>query len=106
MTDRCAPPADHRLHLASTQGRRATDDIDRKIIEHVRDYGEINNRTIQRLFDVDVFQARDIIRDRVGREVLTRTSEQKRGTAVRYGPGSEFPRTKSRSRHASRPAID
>ncbi|MFG1948889.1 RNA-binding domain-containing protein [Nonomuraea sp. NPDC048826] len=100
--------AEVMAHLGSAVAyhRRATDDIDRKIIEHVRDYGEINNRTIQRLFDVDVFQARDIIRDLVGREVLTRTSEQKRGTAVRYGPGPEFPRTKSRSRRASRPAID
>ncbi|WP_201761811.1 MULTISPECIES: hypothetical protein [unclassified Nonomuraea] len=30
-------------------------------------YGEVNNRTIQRLFDVDVYQARDIIRDLVVR---------------------------------------
>ncbi|MDA0634286.1 putative DNA binding domain-containing protein [Nonomuraea sp. MCN248] len=85
-----------RLGSAVAYHSRATDDIDRKIIDHVRDYGEVNNRTIQRLFDVDVYQARDIIRDLVGRELLTRTSEQKRGTAVRYGPGPEFPRAGSR----------
>ena len=95
-------------HLGSAVAyhRQATDDIDRKIIEHVRDYGEINNRIVRRLFDVDVFQARDIIRELVGREVLIRTSEQKRGTAVRYGPGPEFPKVKSRSRRTSRPVID
>jgi ATP-dependent DNA helicase RecG len=88
-----------RLGSAVTYHSRAVDDIDKKIIEHIVDYGEVNNRTIQRLFDVDVYQARDILRDLVGREVITRTSEQKRGTAVRYGPGPEFPKAKkSRSR--------
>lgn len=84
-----------RLGSAVAYHSRAVDDIDKKIIEHVQDYGEVNNRTIQRLFDVDVYQARDILRDLVGREVLTRTSEQKRGTAVRYGPGPKFPKKKS-----------
>ncbi|MEU6614668.1 RNA-binding domain-containing protein [Streptomyces parvus] len=88
-----------RLGSAVTYHSRAIDDIDKKIIEHIVDYGEVNNRTIQRLFDVDVYQARDILRDLVGREVITRTSEQKRGTAVRYGPGPSFPKAKkSRSR--------
>ncbi|GII77722.1 hypothetical protein Sru01_27040 [Sphaerisporangium rufum] len=80
-----------RLGSAVAYHSRAVDDIDKKIIEHVQDYGEVNNRTIKRLFDVDVYQARDILRDLVGRELLTRTSEQKRGTAVRYGPGPKFP---------------
>lgn len=95
-------------HLGSAVAyhSRATDDIDGKIIEHVRDYGEINNRTVQRLFDVDVYQARDIIRDLVGRELLTRTSEQKRGTAVRYGPGPKFPKAKSNRAKNRRPATD
>lgn len=81
--------------------RRGVDDMDKKIIEHVRDYGEVNNRTIQRLFDVDVYQARDILRDLVGRELLVRTSEQKRGTAVRYGPGPAFPSKKRKPRPTS-----
>lgn len=85
-----------RLGSAVTYHSRAADDTDKKIIDHVRDYGEVNNRTIQRLFDMDVYQARDIIRDLVGREVLTRTSEQKRGTAVRYGPGPSFPKQNKR----------
>jgi ATP-dependent DNA helicase RecG len=71
--------------------RRATTDINRKIIDHVREYGTINNGTVQRIFDVDVYQARDILRDFVGREILIRVSEQQRGVAVKYGPGPSFP---------------
>ncbi|GII92150.1 RNA-binding domain-containing protein [Sinosporangium siamense] len=92
-----------RLGSAVDYHSRAVDDIDKKIIEHVQDYGEVNNRTIQRLFDIDVYQARDILRDLVGRELLMRTSEQKRGTAVRYGPGPKFPKSKgNRRKRASR----
>jgi ATP-dependent DNA helicase RecG len=71
--------------------RRAQTDIDRKVVDHVREYGYINNGTIQRLFDLDVFQARDLLRALVGRELLVRTSEQSRGPAVRYGRGPSFP---------------
>ncbi|GII02304.1 RNA-binding domain-containing protein [Planobispora takensis] len=87
-----------RLGAAVSYHSRAIDEIDRKVIEHIRDYGEVNSRTIQRLFDVDVYQARDILRDLVGREIITRTSEQSRGTAVRYGPGPAFPAKKGRSK--------
>ncbi|MGW3349922.1 RNA-binding domain-containing protein [Nonomuraea rubra] len=86
-----------RLGAAVSYHSRAIDEIDRKVIDHIRDYGEVNSRTIQRLFDVDVYQARDILRDLVGREIITRTSEQRRGTAVRYGPGPAFPVRKVRS---------
>ncbi len=71
-------------------------EVDRKIVDHLADYGTINNRTIQRLFDVDVYQARDLLRELVSRQVIERVSEQKRGTAVRYGPGPRFPRPRAR----------
>lgn len=71
--------------------RRDKAEVDVKVAEHVREYGYINNSTVQRLFDVDVYQARDILRDLVGRELLVRTSQQSRGTAVRYGQGPRFP---------------
>lgn len=71
--------------------RRDTAEVAGKVIDHLREYGYINNATLQRLFDVDVYQARDILRDLVGREILVRTSEQSRGTAVRYGSGPRFP---------------
>jgi ATP-dependent DNA helicase RecG len=87
-----------RLGNAVVYHSRATDDIDRKIIEHLVDYGEVNNRTIRRLFDLDVYQARDILRDLVERGIIERVSSQARGSAVRYGPGPSFPKPKRRRR--------
>lgn len=75
-------------------------DSDRKIYAHVREYGSINNAAVQRMFDVDVYAARDVLRDLVGREVLVRISEQSRGTAVKYGAGPKFPSKKSESSEA------
>lgn len=85
------------LGPAVTYHRRSASDVDWKIVEHVREYGTVNSATVQRLFDVDVYQARDILADLVKREFVTRVSEQKRGPMVRYGPGSRFPE-RSRSR--------
>ncbi len=90
-----------QLGHAVSYHSRAMDDIDKKVIEHINDYGEINNRTIQRLFDVDVYQARDILRDLVGREIITRSSTQRRGVAVRYAAGPKFPDRK-RTRRSTR----
>lgn len=70
---------------------RSKGDIERKVVAHVRDYGSINNDAVKRMFDVDVYAARDILKDLVQREVLARTSEQSRGTAVKYGEGRKFP---------------
>lgn len=87
------------LGPAVAYSRRSASETDRKVIEHLREYGTINNATLQRLFDVDVYQARDVLRDLVGREILIRVSEQTRGVAVKYGPGPKFPlRTKHRTR--------
>jgi len=63
---------------------------DRKIVEHLAEYGSINNHTVQNLFDVDVYRASAVLRDLVDREVVVRTSEQTRGQAVRYGCGPAF----------------
>ncbi|MGL5929302.1 MAG: RNA-binding domain-containing protein [Dermatophilaceae bacterium] len=79
------------LGHAVTYNRRSVAETDRKVIDHLRDYETINNSTLQRLFDIDVYQARDLLRDLVGREILTRVSTQTRGTAVKYGPGPRFP---------------
>lgn len=70
---------------------RSRVDSDRKVVDHVREYGHINNGTVQRLFDVDTPAARYMLQDLVGRELLVRISTQSRGTAVRYGPGPRFP---------------
>lgn len=76
--------------------RRRRGELESKVVSHVREYEYINNATIQRLFDVDVFQARDILRDLVDRALLIRTSTQTRGVAVRYGPGPAFPHRQGR----------
>ena len=96
---------EYRLSSAAVAGlgpalgytARPQADRERKIVEHVREYDSINNGAIQRLFDVDVYAARDILQELVGREILVRVSEQSRGTAVRYGPGPKFP-SRRRSR--------
>ncbi len=87
-----------RLGPAVTYHSRTSGEVDRKVVDHVRDYNSINNGTVQRLFDVDVYGARDILQNLVGREILTRTSTQTRGKAVHYGPGPNFPSKRSRPR--------
>ncbi|WP_147915488.1 RNA-binding domain-containing protein [Ruania zhangjianzhongii] len=86
------------LGPAVAYSRRTGTEVDRKVIEYVAEYGTINNAALQRLFDVDVYQARDLLRDLVGREILVRVSEQTRGVAVKYGQGPKFPVKKRRRR--------
>lgn len=99
---------DYRLSAAAVSAlgpalayqSRPKGDIERKVIAHVRDYGSVNNDAVKRMFDVDVYAARDILKDLVQRGVLARTSEQSRGTAVKYGEGRKFP-TKARAKKAA-----
>lgn len=85
-----------QLGPALAYRRKDRSELDTKVAHHVMEYGYINNSTLQRLFDVDVYAARDMLQDLVGRELLVRVSEQKRGTAVRYGPGPRFAKLKRR----------
>ncbi len=84
------------LGSAVAYHRAPTDERDRKIVEHLHEYGAINNRTVQNLFDVDVYRSSAILRDLVERELVVRTSEQTRGNAVRYGPGPRLPPARRR----------
>jgi len=43
-----------RARSAVTYHSRTSGEVDKKIVEHVREYESINNGAIQRLFDVDV----------------------------------------------------
>lgn len=71
---------------------RNTDEIDRRIVAHVLEYGWITNRTIQNLFTVDVYQARRWLADLKKRGILRQTTEGRTtGPGIQYGPGSEFP---------------
>lgn len=80
-------------------------DIDRKVRDHVREYGTINSAAVQRMLDVDVYAARDVLRKLVNRKILVRTSEQRRGIAVKYGPGARFPSTPRKSALATTSAV-
>lgn len=74
--------------------RRTVDEIDRKVLAHVREYGKITNRTLQNLLDVGMTRAKQILQDLVAREVLTKVSDHERGPGVEYGPGAKFPAVK------------
>lgn len=86
------------LGSAVSYHRAPSHERDRKIIEHLHEYGSINNRTVQNLFDVDVYRGSAILRDLVEREIVVRTSEQTRGNAVKYGPGPAFAEPSRRGR--------
>lgn len=75
-----------------TYRRRSIDDIDQKVIEHVKEYGFITNQTVRRLFDLHVYAARDLINSLRDRHVLEKIGDAKGGTGVRYGPGANFPK--------------
>jgi ATP-dependent DNA helicase RecG len=81
--------------------RRTTDEIDRKVIEHVREYGKVTNRTVRNLLDVSVQRSSEILGDLVTRDVLHKTSEAKRGPSVEYGPGRSFPKKRASRRAPS-----
>jgi ATP-dependent DNA helicase RecG len=80
------------LARAVTYRRRTMDQIDGKIIDHVGEYGFVTNRTIQRMLDVHVFAARNILSDMRTRGILEKLGDARGGPGVRYGPGSTFPR--------------
>ncbi len=79
------------LGNAVVHKRRTADDIDRKVIAHVREYTRITNQTVRNLLEVGTPRASAILRDLVDRHILVRTSEARRGPGVDYGPGPEFP---------------
>ena len=85
------------LGTAVRYSRRLLDDLDRKIVAHVREYDKITNKTVRNLFDVDVYRSALILGDLVDRRILVRTTEHSRGPGVEYGRGPKFPRA-SRAR--------
>ncbi|WP_203943531.1 hypothetical protein [Planotetraspora thailandica] len=80
------------LSRAVAYHRRGIDGMDQKIIDHVREYGFITNRTIQRIFDVHVFAVRDLLNDLRESRILEKIGDARGGKGVRYGPGSAFPK--------------
>lgn len=89
------------LARAVTYRRRTIDQIDEKVIEHVREYGFVTNRTLQRLFDRDIYAARNLLTDLQDRGILEKLGTARGGPGVKYGPGAKFPRATSRTDRAS-----
>lgn len=79
------------LGAAITYRARSGDDSDRKVIEIVREMGQITGRVVQTMFDVKPATASRILSDLVDRQVLRKTSKAPRGPGVTYGPGEKFP---------------
>lgn len=84
------------LGSAVAYQRRTVDEIDRKVVAHVREYGKVTNRTIQNLLDVSLQRAKSILSDLVQRRILKKTSAHERGPGVEYGPGNRFPAPRKR----------
>jgi ATP-dependent DNA helicase RecG len=85
------------LARAVAYRRFTLDEIDAKVVEHVEEYGSITNRTIQRLFDRDVYAARNMLTDLRDRGILRKLGEARVGPGVRYGKGPRFPRRSRRN---------
>jgi ATP-dependent DNA helicase RecG len=89
------------LGSAVSYQRRTTDEIDRKVIEHVQEYDKVTNRTIRNLLDVSTPRAAAILGDLVARDVLRKTSEAQRGPSVEYGRGPGFPQPRTSRRRTA-----
>lgn len=95
-----------QLGSAVVYARHTSDELDRRVVAHVREYGRVTNQTVQNLFNVSMAGARQILASLVQREILIKTSQAQRGPSVEYGPGPKFPprearkRTKARARQA------
>ena len=59
--------------------------FDQKISDHLDEYGFITNQTLQRLFDLTVWSARDALRDLQRRGVIVKLSTARSGPGVKYG---------------------
>jgi ATP-dependent DNA helicase RecG len=76
--------------------RRTIDQTDAKVIEHVREYGFITNRTLQRMFDITMFAARNLLTDLQTRGLVKKIGTARGGPGVRYGPGPKMPTSSSK----------
>ena len=78
---------------------RRADETDRKVADHIREYGHVTNQTLRRLFDLDVTGARDLLRALQQRGLLVKLDQGRGGPGIRYGPG---PTLQAGSTRASR----
>jgi ATP-dependent DNA helicase RecG len=75
--------------------RNTSDESERRIVAHLREYGTISNQTVQNLLLVGGQRASVILRSLAERAVIQRTADSPtRGPSVRYQPGPGFPARK------------
>jgi ATP-dependent DNA helicase RecG len=84
---------------------RRVDETERKVADHVREYGHVTNQTLRRLFDLDVAGARDLLRALQLRGLLVKLDQGRGGPGIRYGQGPQFRSNESR-RLRSEPSSD
>ena len=85
-----------KLARAVSYRRRTLGEIDSKVVEHVNEYGFVTNKTVQRLFDVNVYAARNMLSDLRERQLLNKIGKARGGPGVKYGPGRKFPKKRVR----------
>lgn len=90
-TYRLSPNALRALGTTVEYQRTSPRQAEQKIIAHVREYGRITNRTVRNLLDIDMQTASVLLRALREGGLLVRTSAQRRGRSVEYGPGPGFP---------------
>lgn len=91
------------LGAAVTYHRRSGTALDDKVVAHVREYGYVTSPTLQRMFDIGVFPARDLLRELQARGILTKLDNRMGGTGIRYGPGDAFPTRREQAREVMGP---
>lgn len=79
------------MSRALAYGHADATDRDQKVIDHVREYGFVTNRTMQRLFDTSISNARNMIAELRNRGILEKIGDARGGPGVKYGPGTKFP---------------
>lgn len=88
------------LGTAVPYARHTSDEIEQRMIAHVREYERITNATVKNLFNVGVQRANQILKQARDSGLIVRTSEATRGPSVEYGPGPNFPPKRSTRRRA------
>lgn len=77
----------------SVSYHRATgDDRDQKVADHIAEYGYITNQSLRRLFDLTMYQARDLLRELQNRDLLVKLDDRSGGRGIRYGAGPKLGR--------------
>ena len=87
-----------QLGTAVPYARHSAEEIERRVVAHLHEYGRVTNATVKNLFNVGVQRANQILRDLRDRGIIVRTSEATRGPSVAYGTGPRCPEKPRRRR--------